>query len=172
MKKKWFVIIFVVVLVCLFSLSFFVGRKGNDGLSNNPDVIMANAEKESAAVRDEEKRAFIEINLDQYLEYYGGSEKKLILLARPSCEYSVIAFPILQNIMYEYDFDIFYLNSDNFVNDELLRFSQSNDLWKDGIGTPKLFFVKNNSIMEKVEGLVDRAHYLEFFKLNGIISKE
>ena len=55
-----------------------------------------------------EKGDFIQIDINQYLEMYNGSEKQIILIARPTCHYCQIAEPILQNLVYEYKLNINY----------------------------------------------------------------
>ena len=173
MKKNGNIVIaIVIVVVFLIALSFLVGTKENDpnALSSNPEVIMANAEKESKEVKEEEKKAFNYINIDQYLELLAGDEKSIILLARPGCEYCQIAEPIIQNVMYQYNLEINYLNTDDFDSDALGKFIDSDEYWSEGFGTPMLYLVQKNGIIDVVDGVTDRGHYKEFFINNGYVS--
>ena len=173
MKKNSNIIIaLVIVLAFLISLTFFVGNKENDpnALSSNPEVIMNNAKKESAEIKEEEKKEFNYINIDQYFELLAGEETSIILLARPGCEYCQVAVPIIQNVMYQYDLEVNYLNTDDFDNDALKRFIESDDTWSEGFGTPMLYLVRNYGIIDLVDGLTDRGHYKEFFIKNGYAS--
>ena len=77
-------------------------------LSNDPETIYANAQKESETVKSDEMKEFNSIDVTTYLDYYAGEDTKLVLLARPTCHYCQIAEPILQNIMYEYNIDLLY----------------------------------------------------------------
>jgi len=173
-KKKVLTIVGIIIIVIIIVLSFIVGPNNkNDGisdLSNDPQVIITNAQQESAAVKEEEKKEFAQIDVATYLDYYRGSELKIILLARPTCQYCQIAEPILQKIAKEYNLDIHYLNTDNFTDDSQADFVQSNEVFADGYGTPYLFLVKDGTIVDSVDGLTDRAHYISFFTVNGFIS--
>lgn len=160
----------IAVLVLLI-LVFTIG--GNDtttnGLSDDPSVILANAEVESAAVKEEEMADFIEIDTNTYLSYYAGSEAKIILLARPTCHYCTIAEPILHKVAKDYNLEINYLNPDNFTAEDQTAFVGSDEEFKEGYGTPFLFIVRDNQIIDKVDGLTDTAHYIYFFQVNDYI---
>jgi len=174
MKKRNsnIIIALAIVLIFLVVLAFFVGTKENDPnhLSNDPNVIMSNAERESKEIKEEEKKAFNYITIDQYFELLAGEEKSIILLARPGCQYCQIAEPIIQNVMYQYNLDINYLNTDDFDEDALGKFINSDEMWSEGFGTPMLYLVQKNGIIDVVDGVTDRGHYKEFFINNGYVS--
>lgn len=175
--KKWKIIGIIAVALVIIVLSFAVGDQKtgetttttNTTLSNDPDTIMKNAQSESASVKASEKKEPNQIDVPDYLELKAGSEAKIILLARPTCGYCQIAEPILYNIAYEYDLEINYLNSDNFTEDDEVDFIKSDELFSKGYGTPYLFIVKDDAVLDSIEGMTDRAHYIEFFKHYGII---
>ena len=179
MNKTLKIALIIIGVVIVLVLAFAVGGNGSSSsttspnqqtnLSTNPEEIIANAQSESESIKDNEKKEFTQISLTQYLEYYAGSEPKIILLARPTCHYCQIAEPIIQNVAYEYNIDINYLNTDDFTEDDQKNFIYSNDEFKEGYGTPLLFIVKDNQIIDKVDGLTDKAHYKEFFRLHGYI---
>ena len=173
-EKKYIIIGTICLIVVLLVVVVFAGKKGNEDkleYSNDPNVIVQNAEKEAAAVTEGAKKDFEIIDVAKYLEYYKGSDPKLVMLARESCYYCQIAEPIVQSIMKKYDIDIYYLNPDNFTEEEKNDFINSNERFKDGFGTPMLFLVGNDSIIDVVEGLTDKAHFVQFFKLNGFIKE-
>ena len=142
-----------------------------DKVVEDGQTIVTNAQKESEAVKDDEKKEFTQINVDKYLEYYAGEENKIILVARPTCHYCQIAEPILQNISFKYNIEINYLNTDEFSDDDQTKFINSDDTFKDGFGTPFLLIVSNNKIVSSVNGLTDEDHYISFFKTNGFINE-
>lgn len=174
-KKKGLKIAGIVIgVLIVLVLAFTVGNKEEKTtttaeLSNNPSDILENAKKESAAVTEKDKKEFPQIDVDTYLEYYNGSEEKLILLARPTCGYCQIAEPILQKMAKDYDITIYYLNTDNFTDESQAKFIQSDELFQSGFGTPLLLIVKEGAIVDKVDGLTDTAHYKEFFTGHGYI---
>ena len=100
---------------------------------------------------------------------YNGSEKQIILIARPTCHYCQIAEPILQNLIYEYKLNINYLNTDNFEENDQQTLINSDEKFSNGLGTPTLVVVGEGQIYDNVDGLTDKAHYKEFFKKNGYI---
>ncbi len=176
MNKTVKTIIIAVVILALIVLMFFVGgstketsNTSSGELSNDPEVILSNAERESAAVTEAEKKEFPQIDVNTYLAYYADSEARVILLARPTCHYCQIAEPIIQKMAKDYDLTIYYLNTDNFVGDDQSNFVNSNEVFANGYGTPYLFVVKDNAIVDAVDGLTDAAHYEAFFAMNGFI---
>lgn len=174
-KDKIFTIILIVAIAILLIISIFVGSDKADSatsnsVSNDAETILANAQKESSAVKDSEKGDFVQINVDKYLEYYAGNENKIVLIARPTCHYCQIAEPILQKIIKEKNIEINYLNTDEFSGDDQEKLVNSDKAFKNGFGTPFLMIVSNNSIVDSVDGVTDTAHYIGFFKKNNFIS--
>lgn len=174
-NNKILVILGIVLAVILIIICSMVGTDSNntktDKVMEDGQTIVTNAQKESEAVKDEEKKEFTQINVDKYLEYYAGEENKIILVARPTCHYCQIAEPILQNISFKYNIEINYLNTDEFRDDDQTKFVNSDDTFKDGFGTPFLLIVSNNKIVSSVNGLTDEDHYISFFKTNGFINE-
>lgn len=173
-NKKLITILVIILVLILIIICASIGGKKEDTTKNatsteNVEQTLTNAQKESEAVKDSEKKDFTQINIDKYLEYYAGSENTLILIARPTCHYCQIAEPIIQNIAYKYDIDINYLNTDNFSDDDQEKLIKSDKSFEEGFGTPLLLVVSNNKIVDKVDGLTDAAHYEEFFKKYGYI---
>ena len=116
-KKKVFIIIGVILAVILLIACSTIGEKtgtSNDlnNTSNDASTIVANAQKESNAVKDSEKKDFTQIDVDKYLDYYKGEENTLILIARPTCHYCQIAEPIIQNSSIVLVHPYFNFNSD------------------------------------------------------------
>ena len=169
-SEKYGLIGIGVILVILIIVSCVVKVDNKDKeLSNDSEVVLNNAQNESEAVVDSEKGEFTQIDINQYLEMYNGSEKKIVLIARPTCGYCQIAEPIIQNLIYKYNLEINYLNTDNFGDDDDATLVQSDELFSSGYGTPMLLVVGNGSIISNVDGLTDTAHYEQFFKENGFI---
>lgn len=174
-NNKILVILGIVLAAILIIICSMVGTDSNntktDKVMEDGQTIVTNAQKESEAVKDDEKKEFTQINVDKYLEYYAGEENKIILVARPTCHYCQIAEPILQNISFKYNIEINYLNTDEFSDDDQTKFVNSDDTFKDGFGTPFLLIVSNNKIVSSVNGLTDEDHYISFFKTNGFINE-
>ena len=168
-KKKVFIIIGVILAVILLIACSKKKKKtgtSNDlnNTSNDASTIVANAQKESNAVKESEKKDFTQIDVDKYLEYYKGEENTLILIARPTCHYCQIAEPIIQNIAYKYDININYLNTDELDDDGNTKLIKSDDYFSEGYGTPLILVVQKNKIVDKIEGLTSKEDIVSFFK--------
>ena len=104
-SEKYGLIGILALLAIVLVISCFVKAKpGTSELSDDGDVVYENAQKESAAVQDSEKGEFVQIDINQYMEKYNGSEKQIVLIARPTCGYCQIAEPIIQSLIYKYNF--------------------------------------------------------------------
>lgn len=171
MNKKILPIIGVIIVILLIIISSIVSKDEEDKVISTEDSnnIMANAQTESASISEKDKKDFINIDVDTYLAYLQNEEKKLVLLARPTCTYCQIADPILKKISKDYNINIYYLNTDEFKDNDQNNFVSSNELFQSGFGTPMLLLVGNNSIIDYVDGLTDTAHYLEFLRKNELI---
>ena len=176
MNKKLFGIIGVILVVVLLIIGASIKPKGNknssnNDLSNDMNTVLSNAEQESVNASNDQstQKELPEISVTQYMEYYTGSEDKLVLVARPTCHYCQIAEPIIRKIAYDYNLEINYLNTDNFSDEDAQTFMSSNENFSEGFGTPILLSVSNSQIKDKVDGLTDTAHYIDFFKRNNYI---
>ena len=169
-KKKTGIIIGVVVLIGLLIVSCLIPPKGKtEELSNDGEVIYANAVSESNSITNEERKPYSSITIDDYLEKYRGTKESIILIGRDTCQYCMIAEPILQKLANDYDLEIYYLNTDYFSEDDINTLANSNEYFNNGFGTPLLMIVKDETIVDTVDGLVDTAHYKLFLRNNGMI---
>ena len=168
-EKYGLIGILTILLIAIIVSGVVKVNNKDDKLANDAETIINNAQRESTAVSDSEKGEFTQIDLNQYIDMYNGSEKKIVLIARPTCGYCQVAEPIIQNLIYKYQLDINYLNTDNFVEGDEQKLIESNNYFKDGIGTPTLIIVSEGKVHDGVDGLTDTAHYKEFFKVNGYI---
>lgn len=169
-KQKYLLLLAIVIVIGLLIISSLVAKKDDGGLiTDEPTVIFENAQKESATVKKSETKDFINITANDYLNYYNGSEKQIVLIGRPTCQYSNIAEPILKNIAYKKKIDICYLNTDELTPEEEESIIASNEFFQDSLGTPILLVIGEGKIIDKVDGATDTNHYLEFLKNNGFI---
>lgn len=127
------------------------------------------AVKDAANVSEEERAEANQIDIDTYIKLYNSSKKSLVLFSRPTCQYCQIATPILENIIYKYDVDINYLNTDELDEDSNATLVTSNEYFEDGYGTPLLLVVGNGEIIDQIEGLTTKDNYIDFFKKYGFM---
>ena len=98
-----------------------------------------------------------------------GDETKVIYIGRPTCGHCVKQKPIMENIQFEYDVEINYLNTDELNDDGINQLISSNEYFKDGFGTPLTLIVKDNEILDKAVGETSKADMVELFKKYSLI---
>lgn len=170
-KKKLIQIVIIVIgvlLVCMvsFAISNSNSEKYKDSSTaqTSDDDILKLATKEAGEVSDNEREQAKEISIDEYLELYNGDSKKIILLSKPTCSYCKIAIPILENIIYKYKVEINYLNVGELSSEDSKKLTNSSEYFSEGYGTPLIFIVKSGEIVDKIDGLVTKESYIEFFR--------
>lgn len=168
---KNILIVIGVLVVCL--ISFLVtpsnendsaSNKNNVNLDSDSGSVIDNAQQDSSIVKDDEKKELTVIDVDTYLDFYNGDEKTIVFIGRPTCGYCELAQPIIENIAYENDLEIKYLNTDEFSDDDEDKFMGSDEAFSNGFGTPLLVVISNGEITGKLEGLVDKENYIDFFE--------
>lgn len=174
-----------VILVCAlcYFASSAVSAKAGDNYSESDNSnssttssssasdMTSRAQEESANVPDDEQKDFNDIDIDEYLDLYDGSEDSIVLFSRPTCGYCQIAEPILHHIAYQYKLTINHVNTDEMSSSDETKLVESDDYFSDGFGTPLLVVVSNGEIVDMVSGLVDTDSYVSFFTDNGFIDE-
>lgn len=171
--NKKSIILAIVALIFVCGLSFFISmtKTSDDDSSGGEDVaaIIERAQRESKAISLEEQKDLESIDVDKYLEIYAGDNNQLVLLATSSCSYCQIAEPIIKHLAYQYNIPIYYLDPNQFTDDDESRFVQSNEMFHEGFGTPLLLLVSSSKIVDKIDGLTDTKHYKKFFETYDFI---
>ena len=173
-KKMAIILIGSVVLIGLFiGLIVLLSSSSNERKKSNiEESIIDTATRESNSIDDKEKKDFIIIDVDKYLEILNGDELSVIIVGRSGCEYCQIAEPILQKISKDYDLDINYLSVDTFDKEDNDRFLESDSYFKEkgGVATPTILIIKDKEIKTRLEGLYTTDDYISFFKGNSVIN--
>lgn len=169
MNKK--IVLGIIIGIVLLIVCFFIKPNGGGSLLEDPAEIYENAQRESAAIKENEKKDLQEITVATYLEKYTQDQASIILVKRTGCPYCEVAEPILQKISKDYDLKIDSLNTNNFTEDEIADFLHSNEIFNEGFGTPFLMIVQNNSIVDFIDGVTDYEHYVDLFSKNLLIKK-
>lgn len=174
-----------VILVCAlcYFASSAVSAKAGDNYSESDNSnssttssssasdMTSRAQEESANVPDDEQKDFNDIDIDEYLDLYDGSEDSIVLFSRPTCGFCQIAEPILHHIAYQYKLTINHVNTDEMSSSDETKLVESDDYFSDGFGTPLLVVVSNGEIVDMVSGLVDTENYVKFFTKHGFIDE-
>lgn len=170
--------VITVLILAVFLICFLVSNSKSESYSTSKSTetteqddtgILQQATKEAGEISDDERTSPNEISIDEYINLYGSSDYSLVLISRPTCQYCKIATPIIENIIYEKNVNINYLNSDNFSEEDNNKLISSDGYFSEGYGTPLLLVVGNNSIKDKIEGLTSKDSYEAFFKQYGFM---
>ena len=151
-KKMAIILIGSVVLIGLFiGLIVLLSSSSNERKKSNiEESIIDTATRESNSIDDKEKKDFIIIDVDKYLEILNGDELSVVIVGRSGCEYCQIAEPILQKISKDYDLDINYLSVDTFDKEDNDRFLESDSYFKEkgGVATPTILIIEDKEIIK------------------------
>lgn len=170
-KKKIIIIIIAIIsLIALLIISSLIVHK-QTGLiyPDEKTQILQRAIEEAPKIKENEMKQPKEINVDDYLNYYYGSEDKIVLISRPTCENCKIAEPIIFNVAYTNDLEINYLNTEELSASEQNRLLVSSEELAKIYTTPLLLIVSNSGIKDKIIDLTDQNHYIDFLKKNKLI---
>ncbi len=157
------VVAIVLVLAIVFVGSYFISEANREsGYAVDPNSIP-----------EEEQKEYTSISLDEYFSIKAGSDLALIYIGRPGCYYCQQQTPILRNVMYLYDLDINYFNTDTLTTqDDKDRFYDSDEYFQGEWGTPLIIAVKDDQIVDLLEGLHTKEDLVTFFRQYGFIAEE
>ena len=97
-------------------------------------------------------------------------EPSVIYIARPTCSYCQIETPIMKHVVYQNpDARVFYLNTDEFEDDDQSKFTESDDMFSESFGTPTTIVVKGGKVVDSIAGATSGDNLTQLFKKNGII---
>lgn len=155
---KVFGIALAVAIVVGIAIGVSNIKKDNSGSNDNNQT-------ENVALED---AGFNKVTLDEYLNLVKGSEKSIILVARPTCSYCELFTPILKQAMEDMDLTINYIDTDTFSQEDWTTFNGSLDyLQNEEWGTPLTLIVQNGEVVAENNGYVELDAIKEFFSNNG-----
>lgn len=150
-----------IILIVLALIGVAIGSSylKNDEKSNN-NVTSQGVTLETAG--------FKSVSVDEYLELLNGSEKSIILVARPTCSFCEKFTPILKQAKDDMNLTVNYVNTDNFTSDDWTKFEGSLDYFSnEEWGTPLVLIVQNGEAVAVNSGYVELDTIKEFFTNNG-----
>lgn len=108
-----------------------------------------------------------------YIEKLNSSEPQLVYIWRPTCGYCMQLKPIMEEIKNEYNLDYLSIDTDELQQEsasDFKYFLTSNEYLKnEQWGTPLFLVLKEGKVIDKSEGMKDKAALIEFFKKNNFI---
>lgn len=165
----------IIILALMIIIIFIAGTKGsyNDSTSTlDTSTITNDAGSDSASIKDEEKADLTSIDIDKYLALKKSSDSySVIYIGRPTCSHCVVQKPIMEHLVYKYNIVINYLDTDTLSDDDIDKFRDSDEYFSEGWGTPLTLIVKDNKIVDKIEGEASISTVTELLKKYSIISE-
>ncbi len=171
MKKYKSLILIVVVVLLLIGLLFILKNDDSESnfISNDPEVILENAKEEAEnSKKRTDLKEMTEITVDEYINYYNSQEPTAVLFTDKVCDNCELAEYILKEIITDNKIDIKIIYTDKIEENDNKKLIQLNEFFE-YYGTPVLTLIGNSTIINRVDGLTDKIHYLKFFEDNGVL---
>lgn len=124
-------------------------------------------------VKEEPKVTLEEIGMNEFTTLLNDKSPSIVYIARPSCGFCQQQEPIVESLVASYELPLFYLNTDNLTDKEMLSLFKVDEklFGKEGkeFGTPTTIAVKGGKIIDALVGLTQKADFEQFLKNNGFI---
>ncbi len=117
-------------------------------------------------------KALTDITYSEFEELSKKEEKTVVVIGRPTCPQCVIYKPIVEKVNAKYDLDIKYLNTDEFANEDKVKFLVFDNQVsgaQNGISTPMTFIVSDSKIVDRIDGRVDQTQLESFLSKNQML---
>lgn len=101
-----------------------------------------------------------------------SNEKQAIYIGRPTCSYCQLFEPILQEMKERYNFNYYYINTDEITKDQLAAILEKIGIDPNEFGTPYIAFMENGKMVDKQIGYVDAETFFPKLKENKYVSGE
>lgn len=140
------IVIFVAVIFLMMNYNKKDYNNSTSGIKENTNEIIGNEIKT--------KNEFDKIKKSK--------NYSIVVVISNNCHYSEIFNPILEDVIQEYNVNIYYLNIDsNFYN--------SVDLDTSVYGTPTTIIYKNDKVINNIRGYKEKNDLINILKKNGVI---
>ena len=140
------IVIFVAVIFLMMNYNKKDYNNSTSGIKENTNEIIGNEIKT--------KNEFDKIKK--------SNNYSIVVVISNVCPYSEIFKPILEDVIQEYNVNIYYLNIDsNFYN--------SVDLDTSVYGTPTTIIYKNGKVINNIMGYKEKNDLINILKKNGVI---
>ena len=170
--------IIIAITLIVILMIVIIGLAGSKGSYNSTKTetggtsTSQSLESESNSIPEDERSDLKEINIDEYLSLKESNDAySVIYVARPTCSYCILQKPIMENIVYKYGVTVNYLNTDELSDEGVSKLRDSDEYFESGWGTPLTLIVKDNKIVDKIEGASVSSTIIDLFKKYGIISE-
>lgn len=164
----------VVVLVLLFVVSDNIGDRSNDKLGSDSSSQQEEENKnpllEDGQVLDENQmKEMDEITLQEFKDLIKKKTTTVVILASETCYWCQQQKPILENVLYENDLDVKYLDVSKLTSDEDYEYLEGLHDDLKGFGTPTFISIRNKKVQKVSPNAKSKTQLLEMFKDMGIL---
>lgn len=110
------------------------------------------------------------VDYKEYKSLISSKKPKLVVMVQTGCGACNSAKPVLEELVMENDIKINALNITNLSEEDRNSLGETLDyLSEEEWGTPLLLLVKENEVLDAVNGFLDKDTYEIFLKRNGLI---
>ena len=110
--------------------------------------------------------------LNEFYSAFSGTENKLVMIGRDNCSWCKLFKPILDSFSEEYGLDYLYINTNELTNSSLNELLKTINVSRDEFGTPLTAVVKDNTVVDSINGFTDESEVFEFLKKYNFISSD
>lgn len=113
----------------------------------------------------------IEIDFDRFMVLYRKNTPSVVVLVQTTCGYCNMYKPIIDEIAYDENINIYYLDITKLTDSEYNQLINSVDFFENNTkwGTPTTLIVKDSSTVDYLAGYSSKGVTLSFYKKNSII---
>ena len=165
MKKTKQLILYIIIVLVIgfasYSISFYI---------KNTSTKISTITCDNDNPNSKDNTSLNVINCNEYNNIIKSKKKKLVLYARPTCDYCKKFIPILEDIANEYNIEVNYFDIDTLSVDEASKFYKSSKLLNiNKFGTPTLAIIKNGKIKHYSIGYISKDELLKWLKVTNVI---
>lgn len=109
------------------------------------------------------------IDYEGYDAAINSDTDKLIVVAQTGCSYCEQAKPVLNQIAKDNEVEVNWLDITTLSEDEQAKVTNSLDIFSEDFGTPLIMIVKNNKVVDSIQGFESKEKYVTFLQDNDFI---
>ena len=103
----------------------------------------------------------------KHKEVLTSNTKQAIYIGRPTCSYCQMFEPVLQEMKESYNFDYYYINTDELTTSQIRGVLATLGIKEDEFGTPYIVFMEDGKMVSNHVGYTDARTFFDKLKQNG-----
>lgn len=157
----------IISLVVLSKVSF-IAKQFDDGKETSK--VDSELNEDGSYDAEYDTSTFKEISADEFIDMIKEEDSKaFVYTGRPTCSYCTLMIGNLIKSVEDYDYTLYYLDTDNLDNDSAEKITELDEiLEKDFPATPMVYLVGDGKVYDVNEGYTDYATYTKFLEDNDV----